>query len=56
MPHILDLTFYRYGFENSKEIVKRYTISKTNKDYSTIVYEMGLSESHLTSITKPFSC
>ena len=30
MPYMLDLTFYKYEFEKSKEVIKGYTISKTN--------------------------
>ena len=29
-PYILDLAFYRYEFEKLKEVIKGYTISKTN--------------------------
>ena len=31
MPYILDLTFYTYEFERSKEVIKGYTISKIDK-------------------------
>ena len=33
MPYMLDLLFYRYEFEKSKEVIKGYTISKINKAY-----------------------
>ena len=33
MPYILDLTFYKYGFEKHKEHIKGYTISKISKNY-----------------------
>ena len=28
MPNILYLTFYKYEFENNKEMIRGYTISK----------------------------
>ena len=31
MPYILDVTFYRYGFKKPNEVIKGFTISKTNK-------------------------
>ena len=45
MPYVLDLPFYKYELEKSKEVIKGYTISKTNKSYNIIIYRMGLSES-----------
>ena len=51
----MDLTFYKYEFEKAGEHIKRNTMSKINETYYTIVDTMGLSESSLTAITKPFS-
>ena len=31
--YVLDLTFYRYGFEKSKEVIKGYTCSKLSRTY-----------------------
>ena len=34
MPYIMDLTFYKYDFENqNQEQIKGYTISKIDKTY-----------------------
>ena len=37
MPYILYLTFYRYEFEKTKEVIKGYTISKINKLYNNAI-------------------
>ena len=56
MPYILDLTFYRYELEKSNEVNKGYTIFEiNNKLLNYYIYRIGLSESSLTAITKPFS-
>ena len=31
MPYIMDLTFYNYEFEEHKEHIKGYTISRIDK-------------------------
>ena len=49
----MDLTFYRYEFEKAGEQIKGYTIS--NIKMLLNYYIMGLSESSLMTITKPFS-
>ena len=43
------------SLEKSKEVFKGYTDSKIKKTRATIICRMGLSESSLTAITKPFS-
>ena len=51
----MDLTFSKYDFEKKGEQITGYFISENNKMYQVIIYiEMGLSESSLNTITKPF--
>ena len=56
-PYIMDLTFSKYDFEKKGEQITGYSISETNKNaLGYYIYrEMGLSESSLNTITKPFS-
>ena len=52
----MDLTFSKYDFEKNGEQITGYSISEINEIYEIRIYrEMGLSESSLNTITKPFS-
>ena len=56
MPYIMDITFYRHGFEQINNKLKDIQFLKLMKPIKTITYRMGLSESSLTTLTKPSSC
>ena len=51
----MDLTFYKYEFGKAGEQIKGYTISKMIKLMKLLCEELGLPESTLTIIIKPFS-
>ena len=57
VPYIMDLTFSKYDFQKGGEQITGYSISELNSFFSVIIYiyKMGLSESSLNTMTKPFS-
>ena len=56
-PYIIDKTFSKYDFEKKGEQITGYNIFEIDKKLlSYYMYtKMGLSESSLNTITKPFS-
>ena len=50
MPYILDLTLYKYEFDNLNNTLRGIQSSKIQ--FIKLLYIMGLSESSLKTITK----
>ena len=55
MPYILYLSFIDMDLKSLKKLLKGILFLKLIKPIKTIRCRMGLSESSLTTITKPFS-